>query len=69
MKKRLQFKKLLLMLVMLLSTAFVAQSTISGTVKDTYGNFVPGVNILLKGTTMGANTDFDGKYEISNVTK
>ncbi|MDB4170483.1 TonB-dependent receptor, partial [Polaribacter sp.] len=68
MKKRLQFKNLLLMLVMLSSTAFVAQSTISGTIKDTNGNLVPGVNILLKGTTMGSNSDFDGKYKISNVT-
>jgi outer membrane receptor protein involved in Fe transport len=68
MKKRLQFKNLLLMLVMLSSTALVAQSTISGTIKDTNGNLVPGVNILLKGTTMGSSTDFDGKYKISNVT-
>ena len=68
MKKRLQFKNLLLMLVMLSSTAFVAQSTISGTIKDTNGNLVPGVNILLKGTTMGSSSDFDGKYKISNVT-
>ena len=52
---------------MLSSTGLVAQSTISGIVKDTNGNLIPGVNIFLKGTTQGANTDFDGVYEIANV--
>ncbi|RCS28375.1 TonB-dependent receptor [Polaribacter sp. WD7] len=67
MNKKLNFKNLLLILVMLSSTGLVAQSTISGIVKDTNGNLIPGVNIFLKGTTQGANTDFDGVYEIANV--
>ena len=68
MKKQLNFKNLLLMVLMLSSTAFVAQSTISGTTKDNSGNLVPGVSILLKGTTNGTSSDFDGNYEITNVT-
>jgi len=68
MKKKLNFKNLLLMTLMLSSMAFVAQSTISGTIKDNSGNLIPGVNILLKGTTTGTTTDFDGNYVISNVT-
>lgn len=56
------------MTLMLSSMAFVAQSTISGTIKDNSGNLIPGVNILLKGTTTGTTTGFDGNYVISNVT-
>lgn len=26
-----------------------------------------GVNVVIKGTTFGASTDFDGKYKIQNV--
>ncbi|APU70201.1 DUF4139 domain-containing protein [Christiangramia flava] len=40
-------------------------SSVSGTVIDEYGDPVPGVNVMVKGTTIGASTDFDGKYEIS----
>lgn len=35
---------------------------ISGTVSDAEGNPIPGVNILVKGTTNGTSTDSDGKY-------
>ena len=44
-----------------------AQSTISGTVKDINGVPLTGVNVILEGTTKGAVSDFDGKYEITNV--
>lgn len=37
---------------------------ITGTVIDNSGEPLPGVNILLKGTTIGVITDFDGKYSI-----
>ncbi len=48
-------------------SAIFAQSSIKGTVKDTFGDPIPGVNIVLKGTDKGASTDFDGNYEISNI--
>jgi len=41
------------------------QMTVSGTVKDDAGANLPGVNVVVKGTTMGTTTDFDGKYSIS----
>lgn len=41
------------------------QSTISGTVVDADGFPVPGVNILEKGTSNGAITDFDGNFKIT----
>lgn len=68
MKKQPQFKLAVLIVFLLSTTVFVAQSTISGTVKDQNGDLIPGVNVLLKGTSKGATTDFDGNYEIKNVT-
>jgi len=41
---------------------------IAGTVRDAAtGDPLPGVNIILTGTTMGAATDLEGKYFIINV--
>jgi len=41
------------------------QIEISGTVTDTQGQPLPGANILVKGTTNGTQTNFDGNYTIS----
>ncbi|MCG8321283.1 MAG: TonB-dependent receptor [Cytophagales bacterium] len=38
---------------------------ISGTVTDENGEGLPGVNILVKGTTIGTITDSDGNYKLS----
>ncbi len=43
------------------------QLTVSGAVKDTGGEPLPGVSVVIKGTTQGTITDFDGKYSIPNV--
>jgi outer membrane receptor protein involved in Fe transport len=67
MKKLLQLKRLVLITMILASSTLLAQFTISGSVTDQNGELVPGVNISLKGTTLGTNSDFDGKYEIKNV--
>ncbi|AUP77932.1 SusC/RagA family TonB-linked outer membrane protein [Flavivirga eckloniae] len=40
------------------------QQTITGRVLDSYGDPIPGVNIIIKGTQQGAFTDFDGSYKI-----
>jgi len=42
----------------------VLQTIVSGTVSDADGS-LPGVNIIVKGTTQGTQTDFDGNYSIS----
>jgi TonB-linked SusC/RagA family outer membrane protein len=43
---------------------------VKGTVTDaSNGSAMPGVNIQVKGTTLGAITDVDGKYTISNVDR
>ena len=47
---------------MLLSVQVFAQGlTVKGVVKDNTGMGVIGANILVKGTTNGTITDFDGK--------
>ncbi|MGS2763241.1 SusC/RagA family TonB-linked outer membrane protein [Sinomicrobium sp. M5D2P9] len=41
------------------------QDLITGNVTDEDGVPLPGVNIVVKGTTIGTQTDFDGNYTIS----
>src|SRR5690606_17200344 len=56
-------------LVMLLCTAlgYSQNRTISGTVSDTMGP-LPGVNVLVKGTTVGVVSDFDGNFTLDGVS-
>ncbi|CAM2809915.1 iron complex outermembrane recepter protein [Flavobacterium frigoris] len=49
-----------------LCTSFTYSQSVSGTVSDSSGP-LPGASILVKGTTNGAQTDFDGKFTIGNV--
>ena len=61
-------KKKCTWLFMLLLTgvtwAYAQQKTVTGNVTDEGGVPLPGVNILIKGTTTGIQTDFDGNYAI-----
>jgi len=41
------------------------QNTVTGTVKDSDGVALAGVNIVEKGTSNGTSTDFDGNYSIN----
>jgi TonB-linked SusC/RagA family outer membrane protein len=54
-------------LILLLNAGFAqAQDVqVSGTVLDETGMPLPGVSILLKGSTRGTTSDLDGKYSIS----
>ena len=59
-------KKLFLFSVMLLcSVAVFAQNTITGSVVDGNGNPVIGAAVMIPGTTTGASTDIDGKFQLS----
>ncbi|MCF6356415.1 MAG: TonB-dependent receptor [Draconibacterium sp.] len=50
---------------LLLTVSAMAQPiTIKGTVSDKSGSPIPGVNVVIKGTTTGTITDIDGKYSI-----
>ncbi len=50
------------------SPLLAANATIEGTVKDSKtGDPLPGANVLLVKTSLGASTDLQGKYTIRNV--
>lgn len=54
-----------LLLMMSIPEAF-AQSTVSGTVTSLEGREpLPGVNVIVKGTTQGTVTDIEGQYNLS----
>ena len=58
-------KQLMFFGVMLFSGVMLAQ-TVTGTVTS-YDGLLPGVTVVVKGTSNGVSTDFDGKYSIDNV--
>ncbi|MBC9797638.1 SusC/RagA family TonB-linked outer membrane protein [Sinomicrobium weinanense] len=59
-----KFSRLLMLLIaFVVHTSFAQEKTITGTV-SAEGLPLPGVNILIKGTTSGTQTDFDGNYSI-----
>ena len=43
------------------------QKTVSGKVADQSGQPLPGVTVMVKGTTLGTITDADGKYSLLNI--
>ncbi len=55
---------LTLLLALIVQISFAQQQTVTGTVTDDEGLPVPGVNILIKGTNTGTQSDFDGNYSI-----
>lgn len=56
-----------LFLSMLCLVAFAQGRQVNGTVKDAAGEPMIGVNVLVKGTTNGTITDFDGNFSLSGV--
>lgn len=53
-------------LLLIVQTVLFAQnSTIKGTVRSNDGTTMPGVSVVLKGTTTGTTTNIDGKYSVS----
>ena len=63
MSKILHLKSLLFLLFLGASGTMLAQE-VSGVVKDESGA-LPGVSVIIKGTTTGTTTDFDGNYSIN----
>lgn len=55
-----------MLFAILLTLPVLAQSgKVSGTVVDASGQPIPGVSVVVKGTTSGSSTDFDGKYSVN----
>ncbi len=62
------FKLLLIGFLLASSFNMFAQQTVQGVVKEKKsGDTLPGVSVVVKGTTKGTETDFDGKFAIENV--
>ena len=53
------------LLLLCITTAYAQEKTIAGEVLDESGLPLPGVNIIVKNTINGTQTDFDGKYTIN----
>ena len=63
---RTKFKLILtLLLAFVVQLTFAQEKTITGQVVDGDGLPIPGVNVIIKNTTTGTQTDFDGNYSIS----
>ncbi|UOY05850.1 TonB-dependent receptor [Muricauda sp. SCSIO 64092] len=64
-------KKNVFLVIFLLATHVVvfAQNaiTVSGVVSEANGQPLPGATVLVKGTSIGTQTDFDGNYVLDNV--
>ena len=54
-----------IMLLMLASVVLAQDRTVSGTVTDGSGTSMPGVNVVIKGTSSGTTTDGSGKFAVS----
>ncbi len=58
-------KNFLILLVALFAFGFANAQQVTGTVTDDSNEPLPGVSVVIKGTTEGVITDFDGNYSIS----
>lgn len=55
----------LILLLVFASSVAMAQRVVTGTVLDEYDVGLPGVSVLVKGTTTGTATDIDGKFSLN----
>ncbi len=73
MRSKLKFAKLkILSCIVLLCIGFpvqisAQQKTIQGIVTDSYEDPLPGVTVVVKGTTQGTVTNIDGSFSITNI--
>ena len=56
---------LTLLLALVVQISFAQNKNVSGTVSDDNGLPLPGATVVIKGTSTGVSTDFDGNYSIS----
>lgn len=63
-----QFFKRYLLILLFMPLCMVAQTTVTGTVTEKQtGMVLPGVDVIVKGTTNGTVTNFEGNYSLDNV--
>jgi len=54
-----------MLLFTMVSSSWAQDRSVSGKVTDDGGEGVPGVNVILKGTTTGTTSDIDGNYKLN----
>ncbi|WP_109437063.1 MULTISPECIES: TonB-dependent receptor plug domain-containing protein [Aquimarina] len=62
---KVHYYKFLMFFFFVCSLSFAQEKNVSGTVTDDQGLPLPGVNVIVKNTSGGTQTDFDGNYSIS----
>ncbi|SFU39045.1 TonB-linked outer membrane protein, SusC/RagA family [Pustulibacterium marinum] len=65
MKNKLLRKNLFFLLLLVVFSATAQQKTITGAVTDESNVPLPSVNVIIKGTKTGTQTDFDGNFSIN----
>ena len=55
----------MLLLVAGIPAAYAQKRTVSGTVADANGTRMPGVNVIVKGTSVGTSSNADGQFNLS----
>ena len=62
--KNLCYRLLMMLAVVFFALDVSAQTTINGQVKDDMGEAIIGASIVVKGTSNGTVTDFDGNFTL-----
>ena len=63
------FKNLLSVALFLIAATVIGQTKISGTIVDESNEGLPGASVVIKGTTNGTETNFDGKFTLTASTE
>jgi len=64
-EKRILFKLVCLVFILLTSNSYGQDKNIEGIVSDNSGIPLPGVTVIKKGTNFGTSTDFDGNFNLT----
>jgi iron complex outermembrane receptor protein len=65
MKNKMTLLMSVLMFTLMYSLGYAQEKIVTGTVTDISNIPLPGVNVIVKGSSKGASTDFEGKYSIN----
>jgi TonB-linked SusC/RagA family outer membrane protein len=66
--KAISFLMFTLFFVAVSASAFAQPKTVSGKILDNEGQPLPGVTVVIKGTTQGTVTSIDGDFSLTNVS-
>ena len=66
--KRILFRLVCLVFILLTSNSYGQDKNIEGIVSDNSGIPLPGVTVIKKGTKIGTSTDFDGNFNLTANT-